>query len=306
LRTFEARERDSARVACSSFLDFSEIARHDARVYFASAASEMDDGLKQRTLAFYDADERRWDTLRRFVSPTSEDGSPPLALRHLDYYVVTYSRREKVEYLVVDAMGRRKSFSVHGEYKANLKAYSKEQFDPFCRGEKVEMRGGTIRTAWRQMNFFAWMMSPETQVLAYALTPGTTAKILSSYRLHAKEAAGERRKRGRGAAGGEGAGAAEKSCGTRWIERVVVRFPAASLVMRTYENENENVEASGPSESDVVGDEPGGDEGEPKRKKRLVLPRSEMLELPVGLEHDPRLRDHEGDGDAQHRDDPDF
>jgi len=273
----------------------------------------MDETLKNRILAFYDADERRWDTLRRFVSPTAEDGTPPLALRHLDYFVVTYSRREKVEYLVVDAMGRRKSFSVHGEYKANLKAYSKEQFDPFCRGEKVEMRGGTIRTAWRQMNFFAWMMSPETQVLAYALTPSTTKRVLESYRQHAKEAAGERKKRGRTADGGAGEeGGAEKSCGTRWVERVVVRFPAASLVMRTYEAEKSETtsartaDPSGPGERDVVGDEPGGEDGEPERKKRLVLPRPEMFELPVGLEHDPRLRDHEGDRDAQHGDDADL
>jgi len=261
----------------------------------------MDETLKKRILAFYDADERRWDTLRRFVSPTAEDGTPPLALRHLDYFVVTYSRREKVEYLVVDAMGRRKSFSVHGEYKANLKAYSKEQFDPFCRGEKVEMRGGTIRTAWRQMNFFAWMMSAETQVLAYALTPSTTKRILESYRRHAKEAAGERKKRGRTADSDAGGSGAEKSCGTRWVERVVVRFPAASLVMRTYEADDDGkASPSSPGERDVVGDETGGEDGEPERKKRLVLARPEMFELPVGLEHDSRLSDHEGDRDAQH------
>ena len=177
----------------------------------------MDPTTQRALLEFYNADERRWDTLRRFVSPDADD-SPPLALRHLDYFVVSFSRFENVEYLVVDGAGNTRSFAVYGEYKAHLKLHSKENFDPFCRGEKIGMRNNTIHTAWRQMNFFAWAMSPQTQVLAYATAPRNATRILQAYRQHTKASSKKRK----------------ATLGTRWREQVVVSFPTATLVMRSY------------------------------------------------------------------------
>jgi hypothetical protein len=57
---------------------------------------------------------------------------------------------------------------VYNEYKLKLKAYSKRQFDPFCRWERINIpfqNDVFMETTIGQLNFFKWAI--ESNVLQY-------------------------------------------------------------------------------------------------------------------------------------------
>jgi hypothetical protein len=59
-----------------------------------------------------------------------------ISLRGLDWFVTNYSKKYNTHYLV-SRNNKKESFDVHNEYKAQLKAFNKKFFDPFCRGNKI-------------------------------------------------------------------------------------------------------------------------------------------------------------------------
>src|SRR5262245_11080240 len=64
------------------------------------------------------------------------------SLRQLDYFVVTYSPHYQVRFEYVLSNGETTTVNVHKEYKENLSAYSKDQFDPFGRGKEIVQLNG--------------------------------------------------------------------------------------------------------------------------------------------------------------------
>jgi len=52
-------------------------------------------------------------------------------------------------------------FNVYQSYKAQLKAYSKKRFDPFCRRERTLFTCGdtSLETTIGQLNFFKWAIA---------------------------------------------------------------------------------------------------------------------------------------------------
>ena len=51
---------------------------------------------------------------------------------------------------------------LHDLYAQNLKSFGKVLFDPFCRGERIELhdvQGKTLSTTVGQLNFFRWLIS---------------------------------------------------------------------------------------------------------------------------------------------------
>jgi len=65
------------------------------------------------------------------------NGNTNLSLRLIDWFVTNYSKRKQTQFL------RGKSnFNVYLNYKAQLKAYSKKLFDPFCRANKNGIYSG--------------------------------------------------------------------------------------------------------------------------------------------------------------------
>jgi len=96
-------------------------------------------------------------------------GQTPLSLRLLDWLITNYSKSNKVAYYVTDAVEGRRSFSLYNSYKAQLKAYSKKQFDPFCRRDRtfITVESESVETTPAQLNFFRWAISND--VLLYAL-----------------------------------------------------------------------------------------------------------------------------------------
>lgn len=95
------------------------------------------------------------------------DGTSPLSLRVLDWFVTNYSKQYDIIYNIKKGDNVRQ-FTAHGHYKAMLKGYTKKRFDPFCRKKRVFLEYGTnqeVETTVGQLNFFKWAI--ENKVLDY-------------------------------------------------------------------------------------------------------------------------------------------
>ena len=81
-------------------------------------------------------------------------GKYKISLRIIDWFVTNYSKKHN---LVIDK--NHKPFIVFLEYKSQLKAYSKKQFDPFCRRARIHYeyeKNKKFETTIGQLNFFRW------------------------------------------------------------------------------------------------------------------------------------------------------
>jgi hypothetical protein len=94
-------------------------------------------------------------------------GESSVSLRLIDWFVTNFTKKHNsVLTRVVD--NDVVHFNIHLSYRAQLKAYSKQQFDPFRRREKIQFHysvGACVVTTVGQLNFFRWMI--ENQVLQY-------------------------------------------------------------------------------------------------------------------------------------------
>merc|ERR1711968_69282 len=89
------------------------------------------------------------------------NGYSKISLRALDWFVTNYSKHKKVSYMLTS---NNKLFNVHYNYKAQLKAFNKKFFDPFCRGNRIPFfydKDNCIITTIGQLNFFKWAISNE-------------------------------------------------------------------------------------------------------------------------------------------------
>ncbi len=81
-----------------------------------------------------------------------------ISLRVLDWFVTNYSKEFRTRYKIT-LYGRTKEFYVHDSYKAQLQAFHKKLFDPFCRRRRIYFEysdGYEIETTPGQLNFFRW------------------------------------------------------------------------------------------------------------------------------------------------------
>jgi hypothetical protein len=86
-------------------------------------------------------------------------GESKISLRLLDWLVTNYAKKFNIAYLAASGQ----DVNVYLRYKANLRAYSKKMFDPFCRWKKITFLG--LSTTVGQLNFFHWVL--EDGVLDY-------------------------------------------------------------------------------------------------------------------------------------------
>jgi len=94
-------------------------------------------------------------------------GKSKISLRILDWFVTNYSKKNNIHYQTI-FNNKVKNFIVYLDYKAQLKAYSKRQFDPFCRRERISFidhDNNELITTVGQLNFFRW--SIENKILYY-------------------------------------------------------------------------------------------------------------------------------------------
>ncbi len=107
------------------------------------------------------------DKMLRIVTGTSK-----VSLRIVDWFVTNYAKKYYTIYLIKLPDGNNfKRFKVYDEYKLKLRGYSKENFDPFCRWERINIpytNGNFIETTIGQLKFFKWAL--ENKVIDYIET----------------------------------------------------------------------------------------------------------------------------------------
>lgn len=95
------------------------------------------------------------------------DGNSTVSLRLLDYFVTNFARKHKT---TICNHENAAVICVHSHYRSQLKAFSKQQFDPFRRRERIFFSVSpcqTIETTVGQLNFFRWAI--ESGVLQYVI-----------------------------------------------------------------------------------------------------------------------------------------
>jgi hypothetical protein len=122
------------------------------------------------------------DNFLAIINSTSK-----ISLRIIDWFVTNYSKKNFVVIpvkkiiaggdKVVTSKTKKKDTTAHHtiidinvflNYKAQLKAYSKKHFDPFCRRERVSFNyneSDTVVTTVGQLNFFKWAI--ENGIISY-------------------------------------------------------------------------------------------------------------------------------------------
>ena len=114
-----------------------------------------------------------------------------ISLRIIDWFVTNYSKKNNISYnintkkrtlkrnklktkeseepenLEIKPKEKKENFIVFQRYKAQLKAYSKKRFDPFCRKDRIHDWGldKNITTTIGQLNFFKWAI--ENNIMKY-------------------------------------------------------------------------------------------------------------------------------------------
>jgi hypothetical protein len=102
-----------------------------------------------------------------------------ISLRVIDWFVTNYSREHDV--IITNPSDTNPNSSsaflnVHESYKQQLKAYSKRQFDPFCRRKRINFhyedtrknetnKVHKIKTTVGQLNFFKWAI--ENNIISF-------------------------------------------------------------------------------------------------------------------------------------------
>ena len=95
------------------------------------------------------------------------NGESKISLRIVDWFVTNYAKNYYTVY-ELNTSEYSSRFKVYNEYKLKLKAYSKRQFDPFCRWERINIpfqNGVFMETTIGQLNFFKWAI--ESNVLQF-------------------------------------------------------------------------------------------------------------------------------------------
>jgi hypothetical protein len=109
------------------------------------------------------------------------EGTSDISLRLIDWFVTNYSKQHNVSYILSG-----QEFLIYTSYKAQLKAYSKKLFDPFCRRERImfQIEGFPMfQTTVGKLNFFRWAI--EKGVLDYIKM--NMAKIETAMNASSKE-----------------------------------------------------------------------------------------------------------------------
>lgn len=92
-----------------------------------------------------------------------------VSLRLIDWFVTNYAKKHNI-ILTRTASNNVIHLNVYLSYRAQLKAYSKQQFDPFRRRDRVVFyydRDRSVETTLGQLNFFRWML--QNDVLDYVI-----------------------------------------------------------------------------------------------------------------------------------------
>jgi hypothetical protein len=113
------------------------------------------------------------------------NGEAPLSLRMIDWFVTKHSRKAFVRYPL-----NGHDFLVYLSYKGQLKAYSKQYFDPNCRRERIMFvipNHPALTITVGKLNFFKWAL--ECGVLDYM--EAHAEEIRTGYNEYLKDTMGK-------------------------------------------------------------------------------------------------------------------
>jgi hypothetical protein len=130
--------------------------------------SSKKDLLMESIIQFF-AIKENLDNVKYIINGNDSKNKHKISLRILDWFVTNYSKKYNISYGVT-LNNKKKNFIVYLDYKSQLKAYSKKQFDPFCRRERIlffDHEGKEIITTVGQLNFFRWAL--ENKIIDYII-----------------------------------------------------------------------------------------------------------------------------------------
>lgn len=102
------------------------------------------------------------------------NGTSHISLRIIDWFVTNFAKKYFTCYLLPiynndpNAQVEYERFNIYINYKLNLKAYSKKNFDPFCRSARILIpynKENNMETTVGQLNFFKWAI--ENKILDF-------------------------------------------------------------------------------------------------------------------------------------------
>jgi hypothetical protein len=99
------------------------------------------------------------NNIKRILNIVDNNGS--ISLRLIDWYVTNYCKKYNIVYTK-----EQEYFNVYMNYRAQLKAFKKLQFDPFRRRDRIVFHYSdkkNLNTTIGQLNFFRWAI--ENKVL---------------------------------------------------------------------------------------------------------------------------------------------
>jgi len=88
------------------------------------------------------------------------EGTSKISLRLIDWFVTNYAKKHST-IITSNVNNNVVHFNVYLSYRSQLKAYSKQQFDPFRRRERITFyyeKDKSIETTIGQLNFFRWVI----------------------------------------------------------------------------------------------------------------------------------------------------
>lgn len=95
------------------------------------------------------------------------NGESSISLRLIDWFVTNYSKKFNI--VITKQINKNiVHFNVYLSYRSQLKAYSKQLFDPFRRRDRISFvydGSNSIETTIGQLNFFRWVV--QNDILEY-------------------------------------------------------------------------------------------------------------------------------------------
>ena len=95
------------------------------------------------------------------------EGRSPISLRLIDWFVTNFSKKMNTV-ITYEKNNNVIHFNVYLSYRSQLKAYSKQQFDPFRRRDRItfiSVDQQSLETTIGQLNFFRWVL--QNDILDY-------------------------------------------------------------------------------------------------------------------------------------------
>ena len=125
------------------------------------------------------------------VLPYISGETPNVSLRLIDWFVTNYSKKHNVVLAHEHANHTVVHFNVYLNYRSQLKAYSKQQFDPFRRRDRILFHYSAgcaaVETTVGQLNFFRWMLQNKLLDYIDRNAAEIEADMVGSQRLHEQE-----------------------------------------------------------------------------------------------------------------------